>query len=158
MVFYVKFPCAVALHFVLYPEVAQGMQLMKLANNQWDQFVNNGDKITFFIGVLQTFTSIGAEYINITLLCSMKTVERAIVRFVALQVIMEVPALYFESLQGFKIRGIMDTPPKLVHRSSRIKFSDRSPFHKFARVFYKITRTIYVSIIFYYVPFAVILK
>jgi len=36
VVFYVKFPCAVALHFVLYPEVAKGMNLMKFANNQSD--------------------------------------------------------------------------------------------------------------------------
>jgi hypothetical protein len=32
-VFFVKFPCAMALHFVLYPEVANGMNLMKFANN-----------------------------------------------------------------------------------------------------------------------------
>jgi len=33
-VFYIKFPCAIALHFCLYPEVAKGMNLMKFANNQ----------------------------------------------------------------------------------------------------------------------------
>ena len=32
-VFFVKFPCAIALHFCLYPEVAKGMNLMKFANN-----------------------------------------------------------------------------------------------------------------------------
>jgi len=36
VVFYVKFPCAVALHLVLYPEVAKGMSIMKFANNQHD--------------------------------------------------------------------------------------------------------------------------
>jgi len=33
LVFYVKLPCAIALHFCLYPEVAKGMNLMKFANN-----------------------------------------------------------------------------------------------------------------------------
>jgi len=33
-VFYFKFPCAIALHFCLYPEVAKGMEMMKFANNE----------------------------------------------------------------------------------------------------------------------------
>ena len=32
-VFLVKFPCAICLHLVLYPEVHQGMKIMKFANN-----------------------------------------------------------------------------------------------------------------------------
>jgi hypothetical protein len=32
-VFIVKFPSAICLHFVLYPEVMQGMNIMKYANN-----------------------------------------------------------------------------------------------------------------------------
>lgn len=32
-VWIVKFPCTLALHLVLYPEVANGMQIMKFANN-----------------------------------------------------------------------------------------------------------------------------
>ena len=35
-VWLVKFPCSVALHFLLYPEVANGMAIMKFANNQCD--------------------------------------------------------------------------------------------------------------------------
>ena len=32
-VFFVKLPCAYALHFALYPEVAKGLNMMKFANN-----------------------------------------------------------------------------------------------------------------------------
>ena len=38
-VFYIKFPCAIALHFFLYPDIAKGMNLMKFANNQHELFV-----------------------------------------------------------------------------------------------------------------------
>ena len=31
--FYVKFPCCVALHFYLSPEVQKGMRIMKFSNN-----------------------------------------------------------------------------------------------------------------------------
>ena len=158
LVFYVKFPCACALHFCLYPEVAKGMNMMKLANNQSDQFVPNGDKIAYFIGFIQVFTALVAEYINITLLSMQQSVERCIIHFVALEVIMEVAGLYFESLMGFKIKGIMHHPPKLVKRSKDIQFTSRSCFHQCARLFYKILRCLYVSLIFYYIPFAVVVK
>jgi len=70
---------------------------------------------------------------------------------------MEVTSLYFESLMGFKIKQIMHHPPEVLNRSGDISFEQRSRFHKFARIFYKIIRAFYVSIIFYFVPFAVIL-
>ena len=38
----VKFPCAVALHLCLYPEVMSGMTIMKFSNNQPELFENNG--------------------------------------------------------------------------------------------------------------------
>lgn len=41
-VLYVKLPCALALHFYLYPEVQKGMEIMKYSNNQPEQFVENG--------------------------------------------------------------------------------------------------------------------
>lgn len=47
----VKFPCAIALHLVLYPEVRKGMRIMKFSNNQYDQFVSGGSEISFFIGM-----------------------------------------------------------------------------------------------------------
>ena len=44
-VFFVKFPCATALHLKLYPEVAKGMNVMKFANNEKEQFVRRGAAI-----------------------------------------------------------------------------------------------------------------
>jgi len=67
-IFYVKFPCAVALHFCLYPEVAKGMELMKFTNNHPKLFVDGGSEISFFIAFIQVFTALCAEGINITLL------------------------------------------------------------------------------------------
>ena len=47
--------------------------------------------------------------------------------------------------------------PVADNRANDIKFSERSCFHKIARVFYKMLRTFYVGVIFYYIPFAVML-
>lgn len=69
-IFFVKFPCAIALHFCLYPEVARGMELMKFANNHPELFVDGGSEISFGIAFIQVFTALLAEVINITLLTS----------------------------------------------------------------------------------------
>jgi len=58
---------------------------------------------------------------------------------------------------GCKIKTIMHHPPAVERRSGDISFASRSPFHKFARIFYKVMRAFYVSLVFYFVPFAVLL-
>jgi hypothetical protein len=74
---------------------------------------------------------------------------------VALEVIMEISNMYFESLKGNKLKEIMHHPPKCVRAGKEIKFSERSVFHKFARLLYKVLRAFYVSVIFYFIPFSV---
>lgn len=69
---------------------------------------------------------------------------------------MELSTIYFESLMDNKLKVIMHHPPKFEKHCRDIKFSSRSVFHMFARVLYKLFRCIYVSAIFYFMPFAVI--
>ena len=76
--------------------------------------------------------------------------------FVALEIIMEVSNLYFESLMNNKLKVIMHHAPKLETKGSDIKFMERSLFHKLARMIYKFIRCLYVSVVFYFVPFAVL--
>lgn len=96
--FYVKFPCAVALHFVLYPQVGKGMKIMKFANNQCDMFVENGSEIAYMIGFIQVLAALLCEGINIIMLSYQHYVSHAIIHFVALEVIIEVGQMYLESL------------------------------------------------------------
>jgi hypothetical protein len=49
--FLVKFPCCIALHLALCPEVAKGMELMKFANNHPNDFVAYGSEIAYCIGL-----------------------------------------------------------------------------------------------------------
>jgi hypothetical protein len=155
-VFYVKFPCAIALHFCLYPEVAKGMELMKFTNNHAELFVPGGSEISYFIALIQVSTALLAEGINITLLTGQHTVDHSIIHFVALEVIMEVSSLYYESLLHNKLTKIVHHPPKITNFNRDIVFADRSCFHKFARVFFKIFRAFYVGVIYYYIPFVII--
>lgn len=155
-VFYIKFPCAIALHLMLYPEVAKGLNIMKFTNQQAHLFEGNGSKIGWFLGLNQVCSSIICEIINVYLLTYQHTVEHCIIHFVALEIIVEIGKMYLESLQGNALKAIMHHPPKRELDGKDIRFRERGCFHKFARVIYVTIRTFYVGIIFYYVPFAVL--
>ena len=155
--FFIKFPCALALHLMLYPEVARGMIIMKYANNEPDKFVEGGSETAFLIGMTQCLLAISAEFVNITLLSFQHTIYHAIQHFVALEVIVEVCTMYFESQMDNKLKPIMHHPPKQEKLGRNIKFASRSTFHKFARTFYKVFRCFYVSTVFYFMPFSVII-
>ena len=101
--------------------------------------------------------SVYSEIINIFRLSFQHTVEHCIIHFVALEVIMELNKIYLESLNDDKNHEILHYKPKVVIKGNSIKLKGRSCFHKVARIVYKVLRSLYVSVIFYFVPFAVIL-
>lgn len=70
---------------------------------------------------------------------------------------MEVSNLYFESLTQNPLKVVMHHPPVAKWKAGDITFAKRSCYHKMARVLYKILRTLYVGVIYYYIPFAVML-
>jgi hypothetical protein len=154
-VWIVKFPSAVALHLYLYPEIANGMSIMKFANQQSELFVEHGSEISYMLGFLQVFTGLLCEFVNIYMLAYQHTVQHAIIHFVALEVVMEISKMYFEALKSNKLKEMMHHRPHYEKRGRDIKFSDRNLFHKIARVVYKVLRALYVSVIFYFVPFIV---
>jgi hypothetical protein len=54
------------MHLLLYPEVKKGMILMKYTNNHPNNF--KAPSLAFSIGLMQFWTSVFAEFINIWLL------------------------------------------------------------------------------------------
>ena len=72
----------------------------------------------------------------------------------ALEIIVEVGKLYLESLQGNALKQVLHHPPTRVNDGKDIVFANRTFFHKVARIVYVIIRTLYVGVIFYFVPYA----
>jgi len=68
VVLLVKFPCAIALHLFLYPQVEIAMGIMKFANNQSDLFVPYGSEYAFMIGFFECIISVYCELLNIYML------------------------------------------------------------------------------------------
>lgn len=73
----------------------------------------------------------------------------------ALHVVMDIKNLYFESLKTNKLKEIIHHAPKIIIKGKDIKFSERSCYHKCARIIYKGLRAIYASLIFYFLPFSI---
>jgi hypothetical protein len=153
--FLVKFPCCIALHFVLCPEVAKGMELMKFANNHPDEFVQYGSEISYLIGLAQALIAAAAEVICVLLLVNQAAVDECIVYFLALKVLIEVSKFYFESLLHVKFVKLVGHAPAITNHNKDIEFSERSVFHKVARLFFKVARGLFVSVFYYYYPFFV---
>jgi hypothetical protein len=65
VLWFVKFPCAVALHLSLTPQISNGLAIMKFSNNQADIFVEYGSEISFFLGLSEVTLGMLCQYCNI---------------------------------------------------------------------------------------------
>lgn len=80
---------------------------------------------------------------------------------------MDVSNFYAEAMMENKLKEFVEEAPKphrdrivdketgeeRYKRGSDLSFGERSCFHKLARMLYKLTRCLYVGLVFYFVPF-----
>jgi hypothetical protein len=112
--FYVKIACVMALHFVIYPEVSKGLNIVKLANQHPDMFVDNGDVISVILGYIQVLTAVVTEGVNLYMLTFQHTIQHCIIHFVAFEVIIELSNMYYESLMNNLLKEVVEHPPTLA--------------------------------------------
>lgn len=55
------------------------------------------------------------------------------------------------------LTNIMHHMPRAVNKGKDINFSDRTCYHKVARVLYRFFRFIYIAVIYYFLPFIIVL-
>lgn len=147
----IKCICSAALHMWLYPHFVRGMQLMKYVNNHSEYF--DLPAIPFLITLINMLIVLAAEVLNLYLLLHQTNVELSIIHFVALEVIIEIPHFYSESLLEDKIKERIFKKHHHLHVHNRGKdlhfWSKRSFFGKIGRLIYCSFRLLYVSLIFY---------
>ena len=130
---------------------------MKFANQQAPLFIENGSPIAYLLGLHALANALACQFFNIYLLTYQPSIEESILYFVALFVIMEFTQLYYESLSRFRLKAVMHEPVHRMRSGQDINFCERSCFHMFARVLYRVVRILYVSVVFYYIPYSVVL-
>ena len=155
--FLAKFLTTIALHLSIYSEYSSGMNIMKFVNNHPHSF--DMDKLAFALGAVQFLFAIVYELCNIIVLFSRVTVYFAISSYVALEILFLMQKMYFnKNILGDRLNLLKDVmldcnAPRITQRSFNTFFKERSMFHKVARINYKFLRGIYVSVVFYFVPF-----
>jgi len=132
----------------------------------WLKFINNHqndfDKpaIPFFIAYCTLMINLTTELLNIFMLLYQHTIEHAIIHFVALEVIIEIPHFYSSALIDDKLKDKVFSKTHHLHKHNKGKdinfWKDRSLFNKWGRLSYIVFRVIYVVLIFYLQPFFVV--
>ena len=117
--------------------------------------MENGSELSFLLGLLQVGVAISCELLNIYMLKYQHNIQNCIVYFISFLVIMEVSNMYFESLMNNKLKSVVHHRPDLINKTEDNVFSNRTRFHKFARLVYKFIRLLQVSFIFYFIPFSI---
>lgn len=85
------------------------------------------------------------------------TVNDCLIHFVTLAVVTDLGSMYYHAQMDNSLKVLFKQPIVRKVRGKDIKFSDRRCFHKIARIIYKMFRALYVSYIFYLVPFTSVL-
>ena len=85
-----------------------------------------------------------------------RKVDPILRNFVCLPVILNMSTMYHKAMTDDKLKVVFK-PVSIKNRGKDISFASRTCFHKVARCVYKSLRTIYVSCIYYFVPFTELL-
>ena len=94
------------------------MKLMNFANNHPEKFASS--KIAFGIGFLQVSISFATEIVNLALLNSYKTVDKCIINFVTLGVVLDLTKFYYKALGDNKLKSVFDKTVKKTNKGAEI--------------------------------------
>jgi len=177
---FARFICATILHLSLIDEIGHGLLMMKFACNHSYKFKLFG--VAWLCGFLQTVSCLCVEVANIGVLCGANDTIDVVFNFIALAIITDFDNLVFSSMKGEAFRELIiedfcSEVLKISHTTSkkcsvfdksdqvnlegeviplRVQFKERSCCNKFVFIIYKMLRTFYVSLFFYFMPFCAI--
>jgi len=128
------------------------MKLLKYVLNHEDKFTY--PKFCFLFVLFSLFVLTCIEILNVFQLLFWSTVEFTVIYLMAFKIITWVPGLYYNSLlDDYLKEKLFKAYSTLQIDDKKIKWSDRDMGNKAGRFMYKFFRVIYVSIIFYFQPF-----
>jgi hypothetical protein len=176
-----RFICATILHLSLVDEVSAGLEMMKYASNHPYKFTHF--EIAWFSGFLQTVSCLGVELANIGVICGASDTISIVFNFIALAIIAEFDNYVFSSMknESFKVlteKEFCERVFIVAHTTSKkccseelstekdedgnfrplkINIMSRGWLNLILFSFYKILRTFYVSVFYYFLPFTSII-
>ena len=139
--------------------------------------------LAFFAGLLQVVSSVGIELCNLLVICCVGDALGIVSNFVALVIVAEFDNHVYQSMKVESFRVLIDkafTEKAFVicHTTSikcadfemtdfkdsngnlrpiKVNFKDRTCLNKFCFMTYRIVRSIYISVYFYFLPFLLVM-
>lgn len=145
------------LHWQCLPEARNGIYMMKYALCNPDEFT--APVTVFFLGVLQITATWLTEICNLLKSMDQGAADKVIVRFVGFALILNVPKLLVDSMEGFDIKGSVG---KLKLERSRKQMAhdpvakEKLPCSALFNLTYCIYKWFFSSLYHYFFPFIVI--
>lgn len=179
-IMFARFICAIILHLSLTDEVTGGLKMMKFAINHPYKFQNF--TMAYTTGFMQFLSSLGVEVSNLAVILAANDTISIVFNFIAVAIIAEFDNYVFDSMKNEVFKHIIEEKFtekvfKITHTTSKkckdaelskvkdehgnrrplkVTFKSRSCCHKVLFVLYKIMRSFYVSVFYYFLPFMVI--
>ena len=156
-----RFVCSILMHLQVESDMRQGLQMMKYVTNHREDFSN--PNYAFFVALMQSLGGMGSEVFCIIFLCSLTDPITILIRFIAFASIGKIDNWYASALDP-NHRLCRESDPLKVknHRFEVQRAEDEGEkkgeksqtCEKFIlRFIYKTVRIVYVSFIFYFLPY-----
>lgn len=177
-----RFICATILHLSLIDEVSRGVISLKYVVNHPYKFHNVN--IACLVCFLQAVSVLAIEMVNVLIILTSDTPTELVYNFIALAIIAEFDNFVYQSLKSeslkklcsheisqqiliikhttskkckdFELSDVLDEETK-EFRKLRVTFKDRDCGNKCWYAVYKVLKSFYVSLYFYFLPFSAIL-
>lgn len=125
--------------------------MMKYACNHYDNFTNPYAAWTF--GFLVTVCALAVEFDVMIILTSIPDIINVINKYVSLAAITNIPRFYYASIKEHKFIKVNQVKLKITeHRHNNPLKMAPYPI-KFLRFIYKLLRTLFTSVSYYFMPF-----
>lgn len=175
---FARFICSTILHLSLIDEVSHGLEMMKYSCNHRYKF--KVFWIAWLSGFFQALSCLTVEMANIFVLCCANDTIDIVFNFIALAIIADFDNYVFQSMKGEGLRELIVerftkkvlrvehttskkcrveertgiwNEEKQEFRKLKIQFSERPIVNKLFFSLYKVLKTFYISVFFYYMPF-----
>lgn len=180
LILFGRFICSSILHLALQEEVSIGLDMMKYALNHPYKFVSY--RSAYLCGLLQCIATLSVEIASIGVICAAIDTIDMIFNFIALSILAEFDNFVYDSLKNESFKELCEksfynATTRIQHTTSKkcdasevsdeldengearplcIFFAKRERCNKVLFVAYKVLRTFYVSVFYYFLPFTAI--
>ena len=143
------------MHFAIYPGFINSMNIMKYVNNHPCRF--DFQNTAFWLGATQFLSCLWFTIMNSLILWTRINVYFTIVSYVTIKMISEIGKFYYNCIKGDKnnvLLGVFQEQhrPRIVNYRRDMNGKKKSCNMRFQRLVFKMSRGIFVTCLFYFVP------